>query len=147
MNSQSLSPSLPETLALVCQLSAIWTNLEASATRQSELSQAQLKFFNCIDKKSSISGNDLADKMGLSASRASRVVESLVQKQLVHRINDARDRRRCQITLSERGRQIKEKITRTNTRWQKQLQTWLSPAEMERLNSQLKKLIDLLSSL
>jgi DNA-binding MarR family transcriptional regulator len=147
MKPPSVSKSFPETMALVCQLNAIWTNLETSTIRQVELSQAQVKFFNCIDKKSSVSGNDLAHKMGLSPSRASRVVDSLVQKKLVDRIEDKRDRRRCLITLSDQGQQIKEKINRTNHRWQRDLQKQLSTADLGKINSQLKKLIDLLQTL
>ena len=147
MTQQTSPTSFPETLGLICQLNSLWSTFETTILQQEQLNPAQLRLFNCIDNNTSISGKELAKKMGLSPSRASRVVESLVQKKLVQRINDTTDRRRCQITLSDWGRELKEKINKKNYRWQKQLQHQLSTQEVGDINSQLKKLINNLKTI
>ena len=141
MTGQSSSPSYPETLGLICQLNSLWAGIEAAILKQVQLNLAELRLFNCLSKNTTISGKELATRMGLSPSRASRVVENLVQKGLVQRINDTTDRRRCQITISDWGREIKDKINEKNHLWQKQLQDQLSAQEIVAINSQLKKLI------
>jgi len=141
MNRQPFSPSYPETLGLICQLNSLWAGIEATILKQVKLNLAELRLFTCLNKNSNISGKELAMRMGLSPSRASRVVETLVQKGLVQRINDTTDRRRCQITVSDWGREIKDKINKKNLLWQKQLQDQLSAQEIVTINSQLKKLI------
>jgi DNA-binding MarR family transcriptional regulator len=54
---------------------------------------------------------DLADRMRLSVSTMTRVVDQLVAKRLVARHLDANDRRVCAIDLTEAGRALFETIT------------------------------------
>ncbi len=55
----------------------------------------------------------LADALGLDTSTLSRTVENMVQEGLVERRNDPRDRRFILLTLTSRGRAVKEEIDYT----------------------------------
>jgi DNA-binding MarR family transcriptional regulator len=54
---------------------------------------------------------DLAELLEVTPSTASRMVERLVRKQLVHRIRSEGDRRAVSIELSEDGRQLVNQVT------------------------------------
>lgn len=83
---------------------------EMKIMRESNLSVSE---FNGIDKLTPgeiVSGKLLSEKMDLSPSRASRVVERMVRKGFLIRAYDSRDRRRCNLELSEKGIDIKNRI-------------------------------------
>jgi len=57
-----------------------------------------------------LSVNTLAEKMNVDKSTVSRQVEKLVQSELVTRITTAEDRRKVNISLSEKGLEIYEQM-------------------------------------
>lgn len=60
---------------------------------------------------------ELAEALGLDTSTLSRTVENMVQEGLVERRNNPRDRRFILLTLTSRGRSVKEEIDCTYNRF------------------------------
>lgn len=69
--------------------------------------------YHCLSvfpHEETIVGNDLAGRLGLSASRMSRVAEGLVQKGFIQRNQDLNDRRLQHYSLTKEGLEIRAKI-------------------------------------
>ncbi|MBN2396173.1 MAG: MarR family transcriptional regulator [Candidatus Atribacteria bacterium] len=85
---------------------------------------------------------EMAKVMELSPSRSSRVIENLVQKGYFVRRISQYDRRSVAVTLSNRGKEVKEKIKRNSELFEQDLQKNFSEDEMNMIRDALKKLLD-----
>ena len=91
---------------LIFRLKSKCIENETEIMKESKLSQSEFNGIEKLNPGELISGKHFSEKLDLSASRASRVVERMVQKGFLLRNFDSRDRRKCQIALSERGLEI-----------------------------------------
>lgn len=83
----------------------------ARTLRDEALSIAQVAALHLIDQAGALRVSVLADELTLSASATSRLVEGLVQRDLVARDEDPDDRRAKILTLTPAGRRFTEKIS------------------------------------
>ncbi len=81
-----------------------------------ELTVAEFKLFRAFRADSTLSVNELADLLGLSPSRLTRIIDVLEEKRLVHRATSARDRRVMDISLTEQGRAVQKRLEDTYVR-------------------------------
>jgi DNA-binding MarR family transcriptional regulator len=75
------------------------------------LSQAQFNALIVLEDGQEISGNELAERMALSSSRSSRVLNTLAVDGYVKALPGPRDRRAIVISLTPKGRRAKQRIT------------------------------------
>jgi DNA-binding MarR family transcriptional regulator len=85
---------------------------------------------------------EMAQAMNLSPSRSSRVIDNLVRKGYCIRKISHYDRRTIAITLSNKGREVKEEIKKNRERLEKDIQKNFSDEEMDMIRSSLKMLLD-----
>ena len=74
------------------------------------LSQAEFNGLLVLADAEEMTGCEFARRMGLSPSRASRVLDRLVMGGYATRRSDAEDRRAIQVCLTARGRQMSRRI-------------------------------------
>lgn len=74
------------------------------------LSQAEFNGLVALEGGQEVLGCELAERMGLSASRSSRVLNALVVAGYVKTRISPEDRRTILISLTARGRQMREKV-------------------------------------
>jgi DNA-binding MarR family transcriptional regulator len=74
------------------------------------LSQAQFNGLLVLENGQEVLGCELARRMGLSPSRGSRVLNALVTSDYVKTRISPEDRRTVLISLTARGRQMREQI-------------------------------------
>jgi DNA-binding MarR family transcriptional regulator len=74
------------------------------------LSQAQFSALIVLAEGQEISGSELAERMALSPSRASRVLNTLATDGYVKALPGPRDRRAVVISLTPKGRRAKQRI-------------------------------------
>jgi DNA-binding MarR family transcriptional regulator len=129
-------------LDLIYRLKAGCIASEWRIMEETGLSPAEYNGIAAIAPRESISGNALSQKMGLSPSRASRVIDKMVKNGYLVRENDANDRRKCFISLAKKGQEIKKKIDRLKTSCEQRIRARLSDQEISTLNSSLGKIID-----
>lgn len=72
--------------------------------------------------------NELADKLYLTRSGATRVVDKLCDKGYVVRLTDANDKRVCCLDLTQQGSELIERIESEVTEYHKQILAELDPA-------------------
>lgn len=129
-------------LDLIYRLKASCIAGESRIMEETGLSLAEYNGIAAIAPRESISGNALSQKMGLSPSRASRVIDKMVKNGYLVRENDASDRRKCFISLAKKGQDIKKKIDRLKTNCEQRIRARLSDQEISTLSTSLGKIID-----
>jgi DNA-binding MarR family transcriptional regulator len=106
------------------------------------LSPAEYNGIASLDPGEEVCGTVVSEKMNLSPSRSSRVVEKMVQKGYLIREIDSKDRRKCTICLSPKGMDIKEQINKHHETCEQRLRDTLTEDEIETFSSTLNKIID-----
>ncbi|MDC7246060.1 MAG: MarR family transcriptional regulator [Sphaerochaetaceae bacterium] len=96
----------------LCYLRHILTDvkrIEETLKRETSLTLNEALCVCQIDK-GNIEPSSLSKELSLSLSRTSRVIDSLVKKDLVERIHDDKDRRNIRVTLTEEGEKTGKKL-------------------------------------
>ena len=101
---------------------------------------AEFKGISAIDYQESISCSALSQKMNLSLSRGSRIIDNLVRKGYLFREAKDQDRRITLVCLTEKGRKLKHKITNEQLAFEELLTSRLSSQEIEIVKRGLKTL-------
>lgn len=85
---------------------------------------------------------EMAKVMDLSPSRSSRVIENLVKKGYIIRRISEKDRRSVAVTLSNKGREVKEKIKKNRELLAHNLEEKFSDDEIAMIRDSLKMLLE-----
>ena len=74
------------------------------------LTVAEFKVLRAFGTDSRLTGAALSERVGLSGSRMTRIVDGLVVKKFVERETGAKDRRTMEILLTNEGKKITERL-------------------------------------
>jgi DNA-binding MarR family transcriptional regulator len=74
------------------------------------LTQAEFRCLRLFGTQLSCNNKTIAEKMNLSPSRLTRIIDGLVKKEYMNREIDPEDRRNMKVTLSKQGKKIVEKL-------------------------------------
>ena len=85
---------------------------EAHLAEQHSLLEAELKCLRLIGPEESLNNQDIAERMNLSASRLTRIIDGLVRKGYLNREIDKEDRRNMKISLTSIGENLANKINK-----------------------------------
>ena len=96
-------------LLIRCQVKEEWL------ATQRGLFQAEFKCLRIFGSDKSLTCKEIANRMNLSRSRITRVIDGLVKKGYVSRELDPTDRRNMKVTLSRRGKILATKLDREFT--------------------------------
>lgn len=83
---------------------------------QLQLTVAEFKLFRAFRTDHVLSVNDLAERLSLSPSRLTRIIDGLEAKQFVRRAISPRDRRVMDISLTDSGRVLQRQLEDTYVR-------------------------------
>jgi len=104
------------------------------------LSHAEFHALLALKENEPIPANGFARLMGLSASRASRVLWRLVSRGFVQSSTDARDRRSVAILLTPQGTTMKENCETQMIECENRILDALKPDEVENIRQSLASL-------
>ena len=102
------------------------------------VSLAEYKAVLEIGTTEKITCNVLSEKMGLSPSRGSRIIDGLVRKGYLLRMENPEDRRSFVLSLSSKGAEIKKQIEQERNNCEYRLRKNLSAREVELIKEGLK---------
>lgn len=102
------------------------------------ISLAEYKGIMEIDIKERITCNTLSQKMCLSPSRGSRIIDSLVRKGYLLRMVNPDDRRSFVMSLSSNGVKIKKQIEQERNNCEKRIRKKFSVREIELIKEGLE---------
>lgn len=111
---------------------------------ETDLSPAEYNAISTLGRGEKVCGSDLSRRMSLSPSRASRVIDKLVRNGYLEREDDAADRRRCTISLADKGIKVKRKIEKIKRDCELKVTATLTDLEKEYLTRSLKKINEVL---
>ena len=117
---------------------------ELNIMTEAGLSPAEYNGIAAIEPSEMVCGSTISRKMNLSPSRASRVVEKMVKNGYLTRETDTGDRRKCNITLAEKGVKVKEQINKLRAECENHLKKNLSPQEIETFSNTIQKIVNVL---
>jgi DNA-binding MarR family transcriptional regulator len=139
MTSSNLKDNLYWQLFRVCI--SMKHNLMLVAEKEG-LTLMQLYTLCLLDADTSIPMNSLSSTLHCDASNVTGIVDKLLQQELIKREENPKDRREKMITLTKKGIQLCEKLSKIfNTLEPETLQV-LSPKEREQLQKMLTKIIN-----
>jgi DNA-binding MarR family transcriptional regulator len=87
-----------------------WLRAEIRHHGQPQLSLSQLRVLYFLDRKPQSSLSEVADYLDVTRPTMSAMIERLVLRGLVHRIDDPSERRRVLLTLTESGSAEKARV-------------------------------------
>ena len=102
------------------------------------ISLAEYKAILEIETTERITCNVLSEKMGLSVSRGSRIIDNLVRKGYLLRMENPEDRRSFVLSLSSKGAEIKKQIEQERNNCEYRLRKNLSTREVELIKKGLE---------
>jgi DNA-binding MarR family transcriptional regulator len=102
------------------------------------ISFAEYKGIMGIDIEESITCNALSQKMGLSPSRGSRIIDNLVRKGYLLRMANPADRRSFIVSLSFKGAKIRKQIKQERNNCEKRIIKSFSEKEVELIKEGLE---------
>jgi DNA-binding MarR family transcriptional regulator len=85
---------------------------EAWLAEQHGLFQAEFKCLRLFGTDESLNNTQISERMNLSPSRLTRIIDGLVKKGYMQREIDQHDRRNMRVTLSRRGKILTNKLNR-----------------------------------
>lgn len=110
--------------------------------RDNGLSMSQLGALFQIYHRGSSGVTDLGEKLGVTSSAASQLLERLARQGLIRRLEDPSDRRIKQIILTDKGCQVLQESIHACQGWLSNLAEDLSAAERGAIIAALSLLID-----
>jgi len=102
------------------------------------VSLAEYKAILEIKTTERITCNVLSEKMGLSVSRGSRIIDSLVRKGYLLRMENPEDRRSFVLSLSSKGTEIKKQIEQERNNYEYRIRKNLSVREVKLIKEGLE---------
>lgn len=87
---------------------------------------------------------ELAAVLELSPSRITRIVDGLVEKKLIVRVQCPEDRRLCPVVLTEQGKDVLQKGERVFHQFQHQVEACFDAGERSAILNALKQLVEAL---
>ena len=108
------------------------------------LLSSEIHCIEAINSGEKISGHVLSERMGLSPSRGSRVIDGLIDKGLLTRNVDTEDRRYNAISLTKKGKIVRESVERAKITCEQKITSRMDSNEIELLKQGLKSIIEIL---
>jgi DNA-binding MarR family transcriptional regulator len=108
------------------------------------LSPSEIHCIEAIRPTERVSGNNLSERMGLSPSRGSRVIDHLIGKGLLVREEDPEDRRISAVALTDKGMQVRRKLEIAKRACELKITSQMESEQIDQIKRGLKVLVDVL---
>ena len=139
VNSKEVGNEMEENLVdLIIELKKNCMEDERQIRTLCNVSLAEYKGIMEIETAERITCNLLSDKMGLSVSRGSRIIDGLVRKGYLLRTTNPEDRRSFVLSLSSKGAKIRKQIEQERNNCEYRIRKNLSAGEVELIKEGLK---------
>lgn len=109
-----------------------------------DISQAEYNMFICLKNCKHFNSYSVAEKMQLSLSRVSRIIDKMVNKEFLTRTTNKLDRRAIDIKMTPKGREVMNRIIEYRSIREDKLESKISDEEKEEISLNLNKLIEIL---
>ncbi len=108
------------------------------------LSTSEMHCIEALEPKELVSGIVLSKRMGLSTSRGSRIIESLMEKALLRKEIDRSDRRYSVISLTKRGERVHSHVEKSKLQCEKRITEGMDPEQIKQVKEGLRTLLNVM---
>ena len=137
---------------LAADLLALWRHVLSTGTSDAyaafeelDLTLTQVKTL-CALASRELTVKELAERLGLSLPGASRAVDALVARELLHRREDPDDRRQKRLLATDAGRDALRRLDDARLAGIAAFAATLPPAQCKRLSGALRPILDRLET-
>jgi DNA-binding MarR family transcriptional regulator len=117
---------------------------EGEIGREVGLSPSEVHGMESLSPGERISGHALSERMGLSPSRGSRVIDHLIGKGLLTREEDPSDRRAVVLHMTEKGSWVRERLEAVKMACEAKITAQMESEQIEQIKQGLKLLVNVL---
>jgi DNA-binding MarR family transcriptional regulator len=114
---------------------------EEKIRRSLDLSEAEYNGLLCLNKSEKITCQEFSERMNLSVSRGSRVIDMLFEKGYLDRVDCFEDRRCKHIEITKSGIKVRRKIDKQRQACEQKLAADYSEQKLVMLKKELRRLI------
>jgi DNA-binding MarR family transcriptional regulator len=115
--------------------------LEERIMKSLDLSEAEYNGLLCLNKDEKITCQEYSERMSLSVSRGSRVIDQLFEKGYLDRVDCTEDRRCKNVKLTRNGVAIRREIEKHRQECEQKLAADYSDQKLTNLKKDLRRLI------
>ena len=112
--------------------------------RKLGITLAEYNMFICLKNCRHFNSYSISEKMSLSLSRVSRIIEKMVSKGFLNRTTNKEDRRAIDIKMTKKGETILQTIIVFLQERESSIEQQLNDTEISVIKSSFTKLIDLI---
>jgi len=134
----------PTILDLIYELKKKCIQSDEDFFNSLDISQAEYNMFICLKNCKHFNSYSVAEKMQLSLSRVSRIIDKMVNKEFLTRTTNKLDRRAIDIKMTPKGKDVMNKIIEYRSKRDKKLESLISGEEKKEISVNLNKLIKIL---
>lgn len=111
---------------------------------ETDVKESEYNALLALDPENELSSKEFAEKLDLSPSRGTRVIEKLVKDGSLERKRSEEDRRRVSVSLTEKGIEEKKKIESLKNECEERIISNFSENEIKKTREILKDLAEVL---
>lgn len=109
--------------------------------QKEDIHSGEFPFLLVLNKKDKITQKEIADSLRTSESLVTRVLKKLEKNNYIIREVDSKNKRKKIITITQKGREISEKIIVHQNNWEKAVLNFLKDDEKKQFKKNLKQLL------
>ncbi len=129
---------------MIAKVSGYMGRMEEESKEQfnfKELTLTQMHYLEMISELENPNLTELAAAMQLTKPTVTVLVDKLIEKELIYKVQSDADRRSTHLHLSERGKLINQMHEYAHRRIAEEIEKKVNPDEMEQLISLLEKIM------
>jgi DNA-binding MarR family transcriptional regulator len=108
------------------------------------LTQAEFRCLRLFGTDESLNNKTIAERMNLSPSRLTRIIDGLVEKLYINREIDLSDRRNMRVNLSRKGKSLVQQLNRAYVDIHYEILQDIHPSQHEQLITAMTHLLEAL---
>jgi DNA-binding MarR family transcriptional regulator len=108
------------------------------------LTQAEFRCLRLFGTDESLNNKTIAERMNLSPSRLTRIIDGLVKKKYIRRDIDPNDRRNMKVNLSKKGKALVQQLNKAYVDIHEEILLDIDPSQHEQLIVAMTHLLEAL---
>jgi len=108
------------------------------------LTQAEFRCLRLFGTDESLNNKTIAERMKLSPSRLTRIIDGLVKKKYIRREIDSNDRRNMKVNLSTKGKSLVQQLNKAYVDIHEEILMDIEPSQHEQLIIAMTHLLEAL---
>ncbi len=110
------------------------------------LTQAEFRCLRLFGTDESVNNKRIAERMNLSPSRLTRIIDGLVEKEYIVREIDSEDRRNMRVMLSKKGKQLVNQLNKAYVQIHNEILQDIDTSQHEPLITAMQHLLEALEN-